>query len=162
MKKIFAISIILFSLLSAANAQHSSTSLPELLSNYFSIKDALIKSDASSASTKAVEFVKTIKSIDVNTLSAIDNNAFQGVKEKLMSDAEHIVESKNISNQRDFFKTLSANFSILAKVIKLSEHPIYQQYCPMKKAYWLSNEKLIQNPYYGSQMLTCGSVTATM
>ncbi|RYF82932.1 MAG: DUF3347 domain-containing protein, partial [Chitinophagaceae bacterium] len=35
-------------------------------------------------------------------------------------------------------------------------------YCPMKKALWLSNEKAIKNPYYGSAMLTCGKVTETI
>ncbi|MAQ74933.1 MAG: hypothetical protein CL613_01215 [Aquimarina sp.] len=31
----------------------------------------------------------------------------------------------------------------------------------MKKAYWLSKEKDIKNPYYGSSMLTCGKVAET-
>ncbi|RYF87461.1 MAG: DUF3347 domain-containing protein, partial [Chitinophagaceae bacterium] len=45
--------------------------------------------------------------------------------------------------------------------LKLSSQPIYLQYCPMKKASWLSSEKQIRNPYYGSSMLTCGEVTET-
>jgi Protein of unknown function (DUF3347). len=32
----------------------------------------------------------------------------------------------------------------------------------MKKANWLSSEKEIKNPYYGSTMLTCGSVVDTI
>lgn len=40
-------------------------------------------------------------------------------------------------------------------------HAVYYQYCPMKKAYWLSMEKEIKNPYYGSSMLTCGKVIET-
>jgi len=32
----------------------------------------------------------------------------------------------------------------------------------MKDAYWLSNETAIKNPYYGSRMLTCGSVKDTL
>jgi hypothetical protein len=35
-------------------------------------------------------------------------------------------------------------------------------YCPMKKSNWLSNEKTVKNPYYGSAMLTCGEVTGTI
>ncbi|RYF85874.1 MAG: DUF3347 domain-containing protein, partial [Chitinophagaceae bacterium] len=45
---------------------------------------------------------------------------------------------------------------------KLSDKPVYVQYCPMKKATWLSSEKQIRNPYYGSSMLTCGEVTETL
>jgi hypothetical protein len=32
----------------------------------------------------------------------------------------------------------------------------------MKKAYWISEEKGIENPYYGTGMLTCGKVTETI
>ena len=30
-------------------------------------------------------------------------------------------------------------------------------YCPMIRKPWLQKDGTIQNPYYGSQMLTCGS-----
>jgi hypothetical protein len=36
------------------------------------------------------------------------------------------------------------------------------QYCPMKKASWLSDSKDIRNPYYGANMLDCGSVKTTI
>jgi hypothetical protein len=64
--------------------------------------------------------------------------------------------------QREKFATLSTNMFALAKTMKLSAEPVYQQYCPMKKASWLSNNKAIKNPYYGSAMLTCGSVKETI
>jgi hypothetical protein len=32
----------------------------------------------------------------------------------------------------------------------------------MKKANWLSNEKQVKNPYYGSAMLNCGKVVDTI
>jgi hypothetical protein len=50
----------------------------------------------------------------------------------------------------------------LAKAVKLSVQPVYQDYCPMKKAYWLSSEAAIKNPYYGSQMLSCGKINDTI
>jgi len=46
--------------------------------------------------------------------------------------------------------------------VKLSDAPLYQQYCPMKKSYWLSKDAAIKNPYYGKQMLTCGKVSDTL
>jgi hypothetical protein len=37
------------------------------------------------------------------------------------------------------------------------------QYCPMKKAYWLSDVSAIKNPYYNDKMMTtCGRVAATL
>jgi hypothetical protein len=50
----------------------------------------------------------------------------------------------------------------LAKAAKLSPQPVYEQYCPMKNAYWLSSEASIKNPYYGNEMLSCGEVKDTL
>jgi hypothetical protein len=52
--------------------------------------------------------------------------------------------------------------TVLAKAVKLSSEPVYQVYCPMKKANWLSSSKEIKNPYFGSAMLTCGKVVETI
>mgnify|MGYP002336258182 CR=1 FL=1 len=80
----------------------------------------------------------------------------------LLKDATPISESKDLKKQRQHFSNLSNNMTALAKAVKLSNDPIYQAYCPMKKAGWLSNEKAIKNPYYGSAMLTCGNVVETI
>ncbi|MGY4386382.1 hypothetical protein ACVWYN_003435 [Pedobacter sp. UYP24] len=32
----------------------------------------------------------------------------------------------------------------------------------MKKSSWLSSEKAVKNPYFGSAMLACGSVQETL
>jgi len=50
----------------------------------------------------------------------------------------------------------------LAKAVKLTADPVYYTYCPMKKAYWLSSEPTIKNPYFGNAMLTCGKVEETL
>jgi hypothetical protein len=72
------------------------------------------------------------------------------------------VNSNDLKKQRETFQSLSDNFYVMAKGVKLSSEPIYQQYCPMKKAAWLSSESAVKNPYYGSSMLTCGKVTDTL
>jgi hypothetical protein len=50
----------------------------------------------------------------------------------------------------------------LVKGLMLHTTTLYEQYCPMKKATWLSETAAIKNPYYGSQMLTCGKTTETL
>ncbi|MCG3178220.1 MAG: hypothetical protein BIFFINMI_00545 [Phycisphaerae bacterium] len=39
---------------------------------------------------------------------------------------------------------------------------LYQLHCPMTKADWLQTDTSVANPYYGQEMLTCGSVVATL
>ncbi len=80
----------------------------------------------------------------------------------LLKDAAAISETTDIKTQRERFATLSSNMIAMAEKIKLTSGTVYMDYCPMKKAYWLSSEKDIKNPYYGSAMLTCGSVKDTL
>ncbi len=161
MKSIIAIATIIFFFNLSVTAQKATEPFSQLLASYYDIKNALVKTDAVTAATKAAEFVTSINAIDMNMLSEADHKALMAVNEKLVFDAGHIAESKDIKKQRDYFQSFSDSFSALAKAVKLSEQPVYQQYCPMKKAYWLSSEATVKNPYYGNAMLTCGKVAAT-
>ena len=129
--------------------------LSQLLTQYYNIKDALVAGNGNLASAKAEEFIKTANSIDYKVISEGNINA-------LLKDATPISETKDIKVQRELFSNLSNNMAALAKSVKLTTEPIYQAYCPMKKANWLSNDKAIKNPYYGSAMLTCGKVVETI
>jgi hypothetical protein len=143
-------------------AQGSDSPFPQLLGSYYDVKNALVSSDAEMAASKATTLLNTVKAIDVKKLSENDKKAFTSLKDKLILDAEHISESKDVSHQRDHFSILSTNVYALAKAVKLSDKPAYYDYCPMKKMYWLSEEQAIKNPYYGKSMLTCGKITETI
>jgi len=147
----------------AAQAKKATASpLPTVLTLYYEVKNALVSADAATASKKAGEMLSVIKAVDVKTLSAEEQTAFSPLKDKLGADAKRISEAKDIEKQREHFSALSLNMFTLAKAVKISTQPVYQDYCPMKKAYWLSSEKDIKNPYYGSQMLACGSIKNTI
>ena len=128
---------------------------PQLLSLYYNIKNALVTDDANAASLIAQEFIKALNSTDSKAISESNIAA-------LLKDANSIVETKDIKHQREHFASLSTDMAVLAKSVKLTDQPVYQAYCPMKKSYWLSSEKAIKNPYFGSAMLTCGKITETL
>lgn len=163
-KLILLIGICLSASISNSFAQSGSnnTSLALLLKNYYEIKSALVNSDAANAASAATGFVNAAKSIDIKALSENDRKTFIAVQEKLKADAQSITSTGKIETQRKAFASLSGNIYALAKSVKLSADKIYQQYCPMKKMYWLSDEAAIKNPYYGKAMLTCGNVTDTL
>ena len=138
------------------------TQLPSLLTSYYGVKDALVAGDANAAAAKAGELLKAINGINMSALAEKDHKAFMAIQDKLAFDARHISEKKEIGHQREHFAALSTNMLTLAKEVKLSQQPIYQDYCPMKKTTWLSSDPAIKNPYYGDAMLTCGKVTATL
>jgi hypothetical protein len=126
------------------------------------LKNALVNDDAAVASNKAAALLIAINNVDTKSLSVKDQEVFSSLKDKLSYDARHISEVNTIDHQREHFASLSLNMYTLAKSVKLSTQPIYEEYCPMKKAYWLSAESEIKNPYFGNQMLICGNVANTL
>lgn len=139
--------------------------LKAVFDNYFSVKDALVKTDAVTSSAKAAELVKAIKAVEMPKLSTEEHIAWMKVMKELTANAAQIAASKDVAKQRETFALLSKDMYELAKVSK-QETPVYYQHCPMynngKGANWLSKEEAVKNPYYGSQMLTCGSVKETI
>ena len=65
--------------------------------------------------------------------------------------------------KRKAFQTASVTMMEMTNTFKPLDETIYVLHCPMadnnKGADWLSTEKEIRNPYYGSSMLKCGEVT---
>lgn len=154
-KKIFLLVMLLLTAFIQQGFTQNITSTDQLIHSYFAIKNALVAGNANTASVKADEFVKTANGIDYKVISQANIN-------DLLKDATAISQSKDLKEQRLHFAALSPNMFAAAKVVKLSTGPVYYAYCPMKKAYWLSSEAAIRNPYYGSAMLTCGKVTETL
>lgn len=139
--------VLAISLLAAtAFAQNTNT----LLNHYFSVKNALVNGDEKATGGAISTFYQSIKA----------EGSF-AQKEALLKATEKMNKAGNIEKQRAVFNDVSTVMWQLVKNTAAVDQPVYYQYCPMKKAYWLSNEAAIKNPYYGSSMLTCGKVSET-
>jgi hypothetical protein len=116
--------------------------------SYLALKNALVSSKYADSKIAA------------NQLS-IDLGDFQGCENTALI-AKKISNSKNIAEQRKEFTYLSSDVIAMFKHTALKQGVIYVEHCPMANngegGDWLSGEKKIQNPYYGSAMLECGSV----
>ncbi len=145
MKKNLLILAILM-LGNTAFAQNTNT----LLSKYYSVKNALVNSDVKAASEAINDFQKTIKS----------ESSFKQ-QDDLNMAVDKLAKSSSIEKQRAVFNDVSTTMWQIVKSTDQVSQPVYYQYCPMKKAYWLSNETSIKNPYFGSSMLSCGTISET-
>ena len=147
-----------------ASTQQTSP-LNTVFDNYFLVKDALVKTDGNAASAKAKDLLIAINAVKMETLKTEEHTIFMKYMNDLKTDAGHIAESKDAAHQREHFTTLSKNMYELIKVSKQAD-TIYYQNCPMyndgKGANWLSKESAIKNPYYGSQMMSCGKTVETI
>lgn len=141
------------------------TELSAVYDAYFTLKDALVNTDGAAASNASKELVKSIAFVQMDKLENDVHMVWMQVFKNLQKDAVSISKTSDPKKQREAFDTLSESIYQLAKVSE-QEIPVYLQHCPMandgKGANWLSKEAAIKNPYYGSKMLTCGKVTATI
>jgi Cu(I)/Ag(I) efflux system membrane fusion protein len=84
----------------------------------------------------------------------------------LESSLGNIQNASDLETQRTAFSTLSGNLYKSIKAYGLDGSTAYYDFCPMafnnKGGYWLSDQEKIRNPYFGDQMLTCGSVRETL
>jgi len=148
-----------------SQATIKSQQLNAVIESYFSVKDALVKSDANASMQKAIVLVKAIRAVEMTKLSAEEHTTWMKVRNELEQNAQRIAGSKDVAKQRTTFALLSENMYDLAKSSK-QDKPIYYQHCPMynngKGAHWLSKESAVKNPYYGSKMMTCGSTKETL
>jgi hypothetical protein len=143
----------LFTVLSVftISAQKNDASISKLFQNYLSIKNALVSDNSDAASKAANDFIKSASMIDMKVLS-------EGNIDVLRKDASQIADSRSIDSQREIFGHLSQNMIVLSKNFKLADKSVFVMYCPMADANWLSSEKVVKNPFYGSSMISCGSV----
>lgn len=122
----------------------------QLVNSYINVKNALINSDSKTASETI-----TILHNHITKEGSLAQN------EDLQKAIHALKAATGLEKQRNAFAEVSP---IIWKLVKNAEsvtQDVYYQYCPMKKAYWLSTEKEIKNPYYGSSMLNCGKVVET-
>lgn len=126
--------------------------LNAIFKQYQQLTNALTAGDVSAAKISAL---------------AIETGAarINGGKE-LEITAGKITDAKLLQVQRDNYALLSNEFIRLLRKSGLDQGELYIAHCPMarndKGADWISHTKEIRNPYFGADMLTCGSVTETI
>ncbi|MDP9078481.1 MAG: DUF3347 domain-containing protein [Bacteroidota bacterium] len=161
--KAITLTIVLALCTILTNAKPAPAGFIDKITNaYLDVKNALISGDGNAVKLKAAELLKDLSTIPDKSLNPAQQAILQKYQTKLLFDSRHMSETTVIDHQREHFASLSQNMYSLLKGVKMNTATIYQEYCPMKKAYWLSESNEIKNPYFGSKMLDCGKVTETL
>lgn len=166
MKTIKTISLsllVLFSVSFAKAHQATANNIGTITADYLGVKNALVANNGAEAEAKAKELFAALSDQPAKGLNPGQQKLFNNYLDKLKFDSRHISEVNIVEHQREHFASLSKNMYEVLKGLKLNTSTIYEQYCPMKKAYWLSETASIKNPYYNDKMMaTCGSTKATL
>lgn len=132
-----------------------------VVDSYLKLKDNLVASDAAKVQADAKAVVAAAEKVNVSALQG-EQKAF--AEEKLgevKQSASKIAEATDLPAQRGQLELLSEATFALTKAFGPTNQKLYYQHCPMamdnQGAYWLSSNQEIRNPYFGEQMLKCGS-----
>ncbi|MEO6521274.1 MAG: DUF3347 domain-containing protein [Mucilaginibacter sp.] len=160
-----SIKFLFIALLITASAKAQTTlsgSVNKVLTAYINLKNALVADNSKLANDRGKEFTAALKEVNPAQMNDKQKTTWKAYGEKLRFDGEHISESDKLAHQREHFTSLSKNMIAVTKALKLNSTIVYEQYCPMKKASWLSETAAIRNPFYGKDMEDCGSVKETI
>lgn len=140
------------------------TQLNIVFDDYIHVENALVNDNPQSAKNAAEDLLKSIGKVDMKLLK--DNTAhahWMQLEKELKASATSIYQTNDIQKQRENFIHLSAHLINTLKTFGINQK-VYVDFCPMANnnvgAYWLSQEKEIRNPYFGKEMMDCGSIEA--
>jgi len=140
--------------------------LSSIFSAYIIFKDKLVESDANAAFTESQNLIKQIESTNMNLFTGDSHNYWMTKSMLVLTSLKEIKQNGNIDEIRKSFIPISENLIKIFKAFGTGNNKAYVQFCPMANqnigAFWLSSQKEIKNPFYGSMMLTCGETRDTI
>ncbi|MGE0092555.1 MAG: efflux RND transporter periplasmic adaptor subunit [Bacteroidales bacterium] len=146
--------------------KNAKEALQPLYSKYLKWKDALTNDDFTAAQKNAALMKAELLKINMNLFKGDAHKKWMDFFESFRENLEHVQHFSDIEDLRKVFQPISATMIKMTIVFSSFGNIIYVQHCPMadnnKGADWLSTEKEIRNPYFGSSMLTCGEVTSEL
>jgi hypothetical protein len=150
----------------ADNSNDFNQSFTQLINAYIDLKDALVASDAAKATAAAQTLRTAADSLKVNEIKGDSTGVIKQTAltytGSITGSAQALVAEKDIEGKRKEFGNIADAMWTLTRTVRYGGKKLYWEYCPMafnnQGAYWISYERDIKNPYFGSKMMTCGSV----
>ncbi|RIJ34332.1 DUF3347 domain-containing protein [Pontibacter oryzae] len=142
-------------------AEPFQTQVEELVGEYMKMKDALVNSNTEATQAAAKEVLRVAQAMPLGTLTTDEKAFAEEHTAEVITSADKIANATDLDEQRGNLELLSEAVFSLAKAFGAADGELYYQHCPMALngdgGYWLSSDKAIRNPYFGEQMMSCGS-----
>ena len=135
----------------------------QIFDSYFSLKDAFVNANQNEISKQIIAYSRSISDVEMDKLSPESHLVWMEVLNNLETTSKQLIQEINLNKQRIIFAKLSEPMYKLVQKANLG-YTVYYQNCPMFNggSNWLSKEESIKNPFYGSMMLSCGSITEVL
>jgi Cu(I)/Ag(I) efflux system membrane fusion protein len=152
------------------NSGRFNESYKQLLTGYYNLKDALVESDTIKANAASKNLVVYADSLKLNEIKGDSTGMIKETAKTftttISASANALQKEKDILAKRKEFEMISDAIWSLTRTVKYDGEKIYYQYCPMafdnKGSYWISNQPAIRNPYFGDEMLECGTIADSL
>ena len=142
------------------NSEKQNSESERVLADYMTLKNALVDTDEKAAANEGRKLEETLKGLNVENYSSEQQEDLKEILSSASSNSNQITQG-TMETQREYFQKLTKDITDMVAITG-TEHTLYQQYCPMYAndtgGAWLSMEKEIRNPYFGSKMMKCGEV----
>jgi len=133
--------------------------IQQLVQDYLTLKDALVKDDKGIAQTAAKSGLANLALVDNKLLKKpVSNEVWQKQKPIIKKNLNTIAKDSTVALQRKNFKDLSESMISVVENFGLNQKMMIQ-HCPMADANWMSTYNTIRNPYFGKKMMDCGETT---
>jgi len=151
---------LIFLMSLSAIAAFGGNALEPVLTRYADLQNALANDHFDHARMSAGKLNTVIEKTDVNTLNKETREVWKNQLAKLKASTLAASKSSDIASLRAQFNSISEAMIALNETADAS---LNRFHCPManhgKGADWLQTGNTTMNPYYGSAMLRCGSMT---
>lgn len=134
---------------------------------YLPLHHALAMDDPKAAAAAAESFRRALRDVPNDTLDPAAVPPWIAQYDAMMTNALTLVKAESLGMQRVPFQGVSD--ALIAAIKRFGVEagaPVYAAHCPMafdfEGADWLQASEDILNPYFGDEMLTCGTITATL
>lgn len=133
---------------------------------YLRMQRRLAMDDVAGAKEAALEVLDAVNEFAPAEPSAAVQ-AWQPIAEQLRMHAQHAGRAETLEEVREPFEALSQQITlVLRRFGNPTSVPLGLARCPMafgnRGAEWVQTGELIDNPYFGAAMQTCGSVEANV
>jgi Cu(I)/Ag(I) efflux system membrane fusion protein len=136
--------------------------LQTLLSEYFSMSEALANDDFNKAKKSSVQLLKLVNNINMSLFKTEGHTVWMRLQKDIANELQHAEHFSNLEDVRKVYLQLSKSMIGIVRAFNPNNETLYVLHCPMannnKGADWLNNSKEIKNPFYGKAMLTCGEI----
>ena len=151
----------------AAAPESFQAELGALVRAQFALVRALADDEADAARRAALEVDAALHAVDAEQLQGNEARSDWNRLARTMHDGlSELARAAGLDAQRRHFESFSDALTDAVQAFGIADAgPVYRAMCPMvegRLGYWLQDEELIANPYFGASMLRCGDIVEVL